>query len=61
MSVRLLPPASVAFRRELLGLLDRSTPLPRFFYVSSDTSICICAACGAAMTVRFAGRAARAD
>ncbi|MFZ2049891.1 MAG: hypothetical protein WAU69_03025 [Solirubrobacteraceae bacterium] len=61
MNSDILPEASFRFRAHLLAALDRCTPLYRFFYLSEDQMILVCPVCDAALTVAFAGTAARAD
>ncbi len=56
-----LSAGTVQFRHELLELLNRWTPLERFFYIDQDTVVVVCPLCDGALAVRFAGHAPRAD
>lgn len=56
-----LPQASYRFRTAILDALAHFHEPEDFFYIDSDTAIVRCAVCGGRASVRFHGRAPRAD
>lgn len=56
-----LPAESVRFRTAILDALAHFHEPEDFTYIDSDTAIVRCAACGGRASVRFHGRAPRAD
>lgn len=51
----------VDFRSRLVELLDRWTPIERFYYLDADTVVMVCPVCDGPLGVYFAGTAACAD